>query len=169
MNDTDNKMETSIYSLNDALKRQGFNGQERVSKLLDLFEILEPAIKESVEGYRREFEENPSIGREYIPDYKLIYFIPLTGLFIHEKRNERKKEKNHLFFRWANDRESFDWAFLYGKYGYNYDFYKNDRLVNFRRHFFMSNLKEKAYNAYSWMTFPATAACAIMIHETLSK
>jgi len=84
------------------LKKEGLNFEERVDELAKVLALLRPGIRERIRREEAEYDSNPDIGKEYRDDYSIQDFTPIVGRIIHNKRNQKKKERSFVFYDRAN-------------------------------------------------------------------
>ncbi len=84
------------------LKADSLNFNERVAFGEELYGRTLPAVKRNIEKMKRRFEEDASIRKEYSRKYGAVDFLPGIGLITNEIRANRLKDKNPLFYDWAN-------------------------------------------------------------------
>lgn len=86
------------------LKEKGLTPLEMNDFGKEFFDATWPIIKRRIEGYKEEYGSNPKLARQFSRKYGLIDFLPLIGFFTNENTNEKLKERQPFFYKWANQR-----------------------------------------------------------------
>ncbi|VVB60459.1 Uncharacterised protein [uncultured archaeon] len=96
-------IEMNDHELSNYLKNQGVTFEERVEVFERLFPFDEVKIRKSIRESEEQYEKDPAIEKRFREDYTPSDFIPGIGMYLHNKRNDKKDFENYIFFKKANE------------------------------------------------------------------